>query len=267
LRRPGDPAQFLAKREETMSEHVLATREAALLIIRLNRPEKKNALIRAMYHGMAEALAGAATDESVRVVMLAGGMDFTAGNDITDFATAGERPANEPGAAFAFLEALVDFPKPVIAAVRGHAVGIGTTLLLHCDVVVASETARLQMPFSRLALVPEAGSSLLLPARVGPAKANWWLLSGVGFSGAEAAQAGLATRAVPDHEVEPAAMEMAHALAALPPGSLAESKRLIRAPHAAALKQAMDAERLAFGERLRTAEAQAAFAGFLKKKG
>jgi len=252
---------------DTMSEHVLIERDDALLTIRLNRPEKKNALTRAIYHAMADALNAAAHDESVRVVILAGGTDFTAGNDITDFAAAGDRPASEPGAAFTFLEAMVAFPKPVIAAVRGYAVGIGTTLLLHCDVVVASETARLQMPFTRLALVPEAGSSLLLPARVGVATANWWLLSSTPFSGAEAAQAGLATRAVPDNEVGPTALEMARVLAALPPGSVAQSKRLIRAPHAAALKQAMDAERVAFGERLRTAEAQAAFAGFLKKKG
>ena len=250
-----------------MTEHVLIERQAALLIIRLNRPEKKNALTRAMYQAMADALDAATADDGVRVVILAGGSDFTAGNDITDFAAVGDRPATEPGAAFTFLEAMVAFPKPIIAAVRGNAVGIGTTLLLHCDAVVASETARLQMPFTRLALVPEAGSSILLPARVGAARANWWLLSSSPFNGAEAAQAGLATRAVTDDEVEGTAMAMAQTLAALPPGSVVESKRLIRAPHAAALKAAMEAERAAFGERLRSAEAQAAFAGFLRKKG
>ena len=249
-----------------MSEHVLLECSGALLTIRLNRPEKKNALTRAIYGAMAEALNAAATDDNVRVVILAGGADFTAGNDITDFAAVGDRPASEPGAAYNFLEAMIAFPKPVIAAVRGYAVGIGTTMLLHCDVVVASETARLQMPFTRLALVPEAGSSMLLAARVGTARAHWWLLSSAPISGAEAAAAGLATRAVPDHEVDAVAVEMARTLAALPPGSVAESKRLIRAPHAAALKAAMEAERIAFGERLRTAEAQAAFAGFLKKK-
>lgn len=248
-----------------MSEHVLTERDDAVLTIRLNRPDKKNALTRAMYNAMGEALSQAATDDSVHVVMLAGGTDFTAGNDIKDFAAVGDRPATEPGAAFSFLENIVAFPKPVVAAVRGYAVGIGTTMLLHCDLVVASETARLQMPFTRLALVPEAGSSLLLPARVGPAKANWWFLSGAPIPGSEAAAAGLATRAVPDNEVEPVAMEMAKALAALPPGSVAETKRLIRAPHAAQLAEAMAAERISFGERLRSAEAQAAFASFLKK--
>ncbi|MCU0888313.1 MAG: enoyl-CoA hydratase-related protein [Rubritepida sp.] len=249
-----------------MSQHVLTAREGAVLTIRMNRPEKKNALTRAMYKAMADALRAAMGDDAVRVVLLAGGADFTAGNDIADFAAAGARQADDPGAAFYFLEAIVAFDKPVVAAVRGNAVGIGTTMLLHCDVVVASETARLMMPFTKLALVPEAGSSLLLPARVGPARAAWWLLSGSAFPGSEAAAAGLATRAVPDDEVDPVALEMAEQLAKLPPGSVRESKRLIRAPHAAALKAVMDAERIAFRARLATEEAQAAFAGFLSRK-
>jgi len=250
-----------------MTEHVLIERHGAILTIRLNRPEKKNALTRAMYLAMADGVRQAAADDAVHVVLLAGGADFTAGNDIGDFAKAGERDPKDPGAAFDFLEAILAFEKPVVAAVRGNAVGIGTTMLLHCDVVVASETARLMMPFTRLALCPEAGSSLLMPARVGPAVANWWLLASAGFSGADAAAAGLATRAVADDEVEATAAQMAATLAALPPGSVQESKRLIRAPHAEAVKRAMAAERDSFGERLRSPEAQAAFAGFLKKAG
>ena len=250
-----------------MTEHVLIERDGAILTIRLNRPEKKNALTRAMYQAMGAGLRQAAAEEAVHVVVLAGGADFTAGNDIGDFAQAGARDPKDPGAAFDFLEAIIGFEKPVVAAVRGNAVGIGTTMLLHCDVVITSETARLMMPFTRLALCPEAGSSLLMPARVGPARAHWWLLASAGFSGAEAAQAGLATRAVPDAEVEASAAQMAATLAALPPGSVQESKRLIRAPHAEALRQAMAAERVSFGERLRSPEAQAAFAGFLKKAG
>ncbi|MBS7810109.1 enoyl-CoA hydratase-related protein [Roseococcus pinisoli] len=248
-----------------MSEHVLIERDGTVLTIRLNRPDKKNALTREMYNAMGEALSQAAGDDGVHAVILAGGQDFTAGNDLKDFASVGDRPAGEPGSAFNFLENIVAFPKPVIAAVRGYAVGIGTTMLLHCDVVVASETARLQMPFTRLGLVPEAGSSLLLAGRVGVAKANWWLLSGAQISGAEAAASGLASRAVPDNEVDPAALEMAKTLAALPPGAMAETKRLVRAPQAAALAEVMAAERVAFGERLRTEEAQAIFASFLKK--
>ncbi len=250
-----------------MTEHVLIERHGAILTIRLNRPEKKNALTRAMYLAMADGLRQAATDDAVHVVLLAGGADFTAGNDIADFAKAGERDPKDPGAAFDFLEAILAFEKPVVAAVRGNAVGIGTTMLLHCDVVVASETARLMMPFTRLALCPEAGSSLLMPARVGPAVANWWLLASAGFSGADAAAAGLATRAVADDEVEATAAQMAATLAALPPGSVQASKRLIRAPQMEAVKAAMAAERVTFGERLRSPEAQAAFAGFLKKAG
>lgn len=250
-----------------MTDHVQTAREGAVLTIRLNRPDKKNALTRDMYGAMGNALRAAAGDDAVRVILLAGGADFTAGNDIADFAAAGERKPGDPGAAFEFLEALVGMTKPVVAAVRGNAVGIGTTLLLHCDVVVASTTARLMMPFTKLALVPEAGSSFLLPLRVGPARANWWLLSGAAFSGAEAAEAGLATRAVEDGAVEAMAAEMAAALAALPPGSVQESKRLIKAPHAEALRAVMAAERVSFGERLRSEEAQAAFAGFLKRKG
>ena len=248
-----------------MTEHVLIARDGALLTIRLNRPEKKNALTRDMYRAMGEGLRQAAVDAAIHVVLLAGGQDFTAGNDIGDFAA--PRDPKEPGAAFDFLEEIIRFEKPVVAAVRGNAVGIGTTMLLHCDVVVVSETARLMMPFTRLALCPEAGSSLLMPARVGPARANWWLLAGGGFSGAEAAAAGLATRAVPDAEVEAMALQMAATLAGLPPGAVQESKRLIRAPHAAALRETMAAERVSFGERLHSAEAQAAFAGFLKKTG
>jgi enoyl-CoA hydratase/carnithine racemase len=246
-----------------MTEHVRTSQDGAVAVIRLARPEKKNALTRAMYEGMAHAIATAEADAATHVILLAGGADFTAGNDIADFAA----PRGEgPGAAFDFLQAMVSVSKPVVAAVRGNAVGIGTTLLLHCDVVVASETARLLMPFTRLGLVPEAGSSLLLPARVGPALANWWLLGASPFSGAEAQRAGLATRAVPDEEVEAVALEMARHLASLPPGAVRDSKRLIRAPHRAALAAAMEAERESFAARLRTPEAQAAFAGFLGRK-
>jgi enoyl-CoA hydratase/carnithine racemase len=247
-----------------MTEHVQTTAAEGIATIRLARPEKKNALSRAMYGALAAAIAEAERDAAIRVILLAGGADFTAGNDIGDFAAS--REPGEVGAAFDFLEAMLHVAKPVVAAVRGHAVGIGTTLLLHCDVVVASETARLMMPFTRLALVPEAGSSLLLPACVGPAQANWWLLSGTPFSGLEAQRAGLATRAVPDAEVEAAALEMARHLASLPPGAVRESKRLIRAPGRAALQAAMAAEREAFSARLRSEEAQAAFAGFLSRK-
>lgn len=249
-----------------MSDHVRSTLKDGVLTLRLDRPEKKNALTGAMYGALLAGLRRAAAEDAVRVVLLAGGTDFTAGNDINDFAgdAAGEG-APRTSAAFDFLEALAAMPKPVVAAVRGFAIGIGTTMLLHCDAAVVAQDARLQMPFTRLGIVPEAGSSLLLADFVGRARASWLLLSGEALDGAAAEAAGLVTRAVPDDQVEPTAAAMALALAALPPGALAETKRLIREPHRAALAEVMQRERAAFAARLKTAEAQAIFAAFLAK--
>jgi enoyl-CoA hydratase/carnithine racemase len=249
-----------------MSEHVRSALKDGVLTLRLDRPEKKNALTGAMYGALSAGLRRAAEEDAVRVVLLAGGTDFTAGNDINDFAgdTAGER-APRTSAAFDFLELLATTPKPVVAAVRGFAIGIGTTMLLHCDASVAAQDARLQMPFTRLGIVPEAGSSLALADFVGRARASWLLLSGEAMDGAAAEAAGLVTRAVPDDEVEPTAAAMALSLAAVPPGALAETKRLVREPHRAALAEAMQRERAAFAARLKTAEAQAIFAAFLAK--
>src|SRR5215213_6049251 len=185
-----------------------------VLTLRLNRPEKKNALSREMYAALSDGLRSAAEDEAVRVLLLAGGEDFSAGNDIADFAADAAGGGGGDGqlrtsAALDFLEAFTRFPKPVVAAVRGVAIGIGTTLLLHCDAAVAARTARLQMPFTRLGIVPEAGSSLLLAARIGQARASWLLLSGDAVDGEAAAREGLVTRAVEDSEVEATAAAMA----------------------------------------------------------
>src|SRR5918993_1075759 len=179
--------------------------EGGVLTLRLNRPEKKNALSREMYGALSDGLRSAASDGEARAVLLAGGEDFTAGNDIADFAAGGPIRTS---AALDFLEVLVRFPKPVVAAVRGVAIGIGTTLLLHCDAAVAARSARLQMPFTRLGLVPEAGSSLLLAARIGQARASWMLMSGEAVDGETAARDGLVTRAVDDAEVESVAAGM-----------------------------------------------------------
>ncbi|MBD0275591.1 MAG: enoyl-CoA hydratase/isomerase family protein, partial [Acetobacteraceae bacterium] len=219
---------------------------------------------------LTDGLRSAAEDDAVRAVLLAGSDDFTAGNDIADFAADGAAGGGGPlrtSAALDFLEALTRFPKPVVAAVRGVAIGIGTTLLLHCDAAVAARTARLQMPFTRLGIVPEAGSSLLLAARIGQARASWMLLSGDAVDGETAARDGLVTRAVEDAEVEGAATAMAAQLAALPPGAVADTKRLLRAPYEEALAEAMDRERAAISERLRSAEARAIFDAFLNRKG
>lgn len=251
---------------------VRAMDEGGVLTLRLNRPEKKNALSRAMYGALSDGFQAAALDRTVRAVLLAGGEDFTAGNDIADFAADGAAPGGDGGplrtsAALDFLEILVRFPKPVVAAVRGFAIGIGTTMLLHCDAAVVARTARLQMPFTKLGLVPEAGSSLLLAARIGQARASWMLLGSEAVDGETAARDGLVTRVVDDAEVEGTAMAMAAQLAALPPGAVVETKRLLRAPHQAALAEAMGRERAAISERLRSPEAQAVFAAFLNRKG
>ena len=236
----------------------------AVRVLRLDRPDKKNALTQAMYAALTAGLDAADADPAVRVAVLAGGVDFTAGNDLADFAAGrGEGPSE----AFRFLEALRRFGKPLVAAVRGHAVGIGTTLLLHCDAVVAAQDAKLLMPFTKLGLVPEGGSSLLLARRVGAARARWWLMAAAPIPGQEAAEAGLVTRAVPDAEVDATAMAMAGTLAALPPEALRETKRLLRAPEEAALDTAMAAESIAFRDRLNSAEAQAIFRAFLSRKG
>jgi enoyl-CoA hydratase/carnithine racemase len=248
-----------------MNEHLHKSFEGGVLTLRLTRPEKKNALTRTMYDGLAQGLRVAATHDETRVVIIAGGVDFTAGNDLSDFAAV-EADKPRPGAAFEFLEEIRAFPKPVVAAVRGVAVGNCTTMLLHCDAVVVAKQARLQMPFARLALVPEGGSSLLLAQRVGTALANWWLMSGEAFSGEEAMRAGLALRAVEDAQVEAEAVAIAGQLAGLPPGALAETKRLLRAPMRAALEAVMAEERVAFSQQLRSPEAQAVFAAFLARK-
>jgi enoyl-CoA hydratase/carnithine racemase len=245
--------------------------EGGVLTLRLNRPDKKNALSREMYAALTDGLRAAAEDEAARAVLLAGGEDFTAGNDIADFAAdaaaGGSGGPLRTSAALDFLEVLTWFPKPVVAAVRGVAIGIGTTLLLHCDAAVVARTARLQMPFTRLGIVPEAGSSLLLAMRTGQARASWLLLSGDAVDGETAARDGLVGRAVDDAEVESVAAGMAAQLAALPPGAVADTKRLLRAPYAAALAEAMERERAAISERLRSAEAQALFNAFLNRKG
>ncbi len=246
-----------------MTDHVIASTDGAVTTLRLDRPEKKNALTRAMYGALADGLLAAAADAQVHAVLLAGGADFTAGNDLADFAAQGGQEGSS--AAFRFLEVLVGFPKPLVAAVRGNAIGIGTTLLLHCDGVVASATARLQMPFTRLALVPEAASSLLLADGIGRAQANWLLLSGEPLTGAEAAAQGLVTRAVADDAVDATAATMAAQLAALPPGAMAETKRLLRAPAREAVQATLLRERESFQARLKTTEAQAAFAAFLNR--
>lgn len=231
----------------------------------IHRPEKKNAFTGAMYTDLAAALAAADEATEVRCVLLEGaGGAFTAGNDLNDFAANPPRDAAS-APVFRFLHALVAFSKPLIAAVDGAAIGIGSTLLLHCDLVFASDRAKFAFPFVNLALVPEAGSSVLLSERVGAAKAYEWLLLGEPIDAAEAERAGLVTKVLPQGELTAYARSRAELMATKPPEAVRLTKKLIRDPQREATTAAIDREAAAFAERLQSAEAQAMFAAFLSR--
>ena len=238
-----------------------------VMTIRFDRQEKKNAMTAAMYAAAADAVDRAADDEEVRALLFLGREDFSAGNDIADFLAAGAmQAAIEDLPVVRFLRRLVACEKPVIAGVNGVAVGIGTTLLLHCDGVVAGASARFALPFVPLGLVPEAGSSMLLPLTIGRNRASWLLLSGERFGADEAHAMGLLSEVVPDSELEERARAMAARLAALPPNAMRTTKRLIRGVDAGALATAMEAEFAAFGEAMRSEEARSAFMRFLSRR-
>jgi len=251
-----------------MSETVRVEDAARVRKITLDRPAKKNALTVAMYAILDDALATAATDDRISVVQISGAGDaFTSGNDIVDFmrAATGHAEGLSPRPAASFLKNLASFPKPLVAAVNGLAIGIGATMLLHCDYVVASSRATFQFPFTRLALVPEAGSSILLPARVGAQRASEWMLFGDRIDAETALRAGLVNAVVPPEALEGAASARVKALTDLAVGALVETKRLLREPTRVAVEQAMSRELETFGMRLGTPEAAAAFAAFLSR--
>lgn len=249
-----------------MSQYLSIERDAGLLTLRMQRPDKKNALTRAMYAGMAGVLDDAARDASVRVVLLTGGEAcFTSGNDVADFLQA--PPTGPDSEVFQFMRALFDFPKPVVAAVAGPAVGIGTTLLLHCDLVYVSRDAQLKMPFVNLGLCPEYGSSLILPRLVGHARAAELLLLGQSFSGEQAAAWGIANQVLDDGAATlNKAREMARRFLQLAPSALADSKRLMRAPDREQLRQVIEEEGALFGLRLRSPEAIEALTAFMQRR-
>ena len=243
-----------------MTEHVKIAVEDGVLRIRFARPEKKNALTNAMYVAVGEALTRAESDSATRVVLFEGEGDaFTAGNDIAEFAAvaAGTRPRSEMQTHI-FLEALARGTKPYVAAVHGLAVGVGVTMLMHCDVSYVAEDARLSTPFVNLALVPEAASTWLIPARIGYARAFQLFAFGEPIDGRTAAAMGLVTAAFPAAEVR------AKALAAKPAGALQATKKLMR--DSAAILAVMAREGDAFGHRLRTAEAAEAFRAFAERR-
>lgn len=249
-----------------MSEQILVEREQGLLTLRLNRPDKMNALTRTMYSALAEALEAAQDDRSVRVVLITGGAEcFTSGNDIVDFLQ--QPPSGPDSPVFRFMRALMEFPKPVVAAVAGPAVGIGTTLLLHCDQVFVAQGAKFKMPFVNLGLCPEFGSSFLVPRLVGPVKAASLLMRGEGFTGEQAVAFGMANEALADGA---AAIERARdvclALQQLPPAAVALSKRLLKAPFMEELRRVVSEEGQLFVERLHSPEAHEALSAFTQRR-
>ena len=249
-----------------MSELLVADAEG-LRRITMNRPEKRNALTRAMYAAMAEALRQAATGPTIRAVLITGGPEcFTAGNDIADFRARAETPVEEPSPARGFLAALRECPKPVVAAVAGAAVGIGTTMLLHCDLVYAAESARFSLPFVDLGLCPEGGSSLLLPQRAGALLANELLMLGGAFDPATALRAGIVNAVLPDAALLAAAEEKARILAAKPPSAIAATKALLRRGEAVRMTEQMEEEFARFSTLLRGPEAAEATAAFAEKR-
>ena len=248
---------------DTTQDHVASAVHDRVLHLALDRPEKKNALTRAMYATLADALEAAAADDQVRAVVLSGrGGVFTGGNDLGDFMM--DPPTGPDSPVFRFLRNAVGFPKPLIAAVEGPAIGIGTTILLHCDLAYASPDAHFKMPFVDLGLVPEAASSLLLPRIVGPARAAELLLLGESFSAETAREIGLVNAVVEDPTGH--ALDRAAALAAKPPEAVRQSKALMRRETADAVGETMAHEGALFVERLGSPEAQEAFTAFFEKR-
>ncbi|MGB6210992.1 enoyl-CoA hydratase-related protein [Pseudomonas mandelii] len=248
-----------------MTDAIQLERERGLLTLRLNRPDKKNALTRAMYSHLADALKQADTDPDINAVLITGSAEcFTAGNDIADFIQ--QPPSNLDSPVFHFMLNLLECRKPVIAAVAGAAVGIGTTLLLHCDLVYVSRDARLRMPFVNLGLCPEFGSSLILPRLLGHAKAAELLLLGESFSGEQAAAWGIATEALGSGEAALLkAREMALRFESLPPEAVRISKQLMKAPDREQLRTVIEEEGALFTQRLRSPEAIAALSAFISR--
>ena len=233
--------------------------------IEIARPEKKNAITGAMYVQMAEALIAATGDAAVRAVLLTGQPGiFTSGNDIEDFMQ--RPPGSTESPAFVFMRALMGCDKPVIAAVTGAAIGIGTTMLLHCDFVYVSDEARLAMPFVSLGLVPEFASSLIVPQLMGNVRAAEKLLLGDPFTGADAVECGIANAVLPANEVVNHARRIAERFNALPPGAVRDSKTLMRSARAKLAAETITTEGEVFGKRLRSPEAQEAFSAFFQKR-
>ena len=244
---------------------ILIHHDAGVCTITLNRVDKKNSITTVMYQAMADALKLAQSDPATRVVMFQGHETiFSAGNDIADFLN--KPPAGQDSPVFQFLHAIASFTKPLVAAVNGPAVGIGTTLLLHCDLVYAGDNAAFSMPFVNLGLCPEAASSLLVPQMMGYHRAAEALLLGEPFMAEAALEVGLVNRVVPPLETNTYAQSVARRLAAKSLSSLIETKRLMKKNQGPLVAQVMTEEGASFGRMLREPAAREAFGAFMEKR-
>lgn len=245
------------------SEHILFSRDNGVATIRLNRPEKKNALNLSMYGALGEAVDAAVSDEDVRVIFLcAAGETFTAGNDLADFAA---RPADGSSPAQRFLYGIAQADKPLVAAVDGFAVGVGLTMLLHCDLVYASDRAKLRVPFVDLGLIPEAGSSLLLPRILGHQRAAELLMLCDFVDAKRAHELGLVNAVLPPAELEAHARRVCERLAQKSPSALRHTKALLRDTSGTTLER-MRREFEIFGDQLRSPESREAISAFFEKR-
>jgi enoyl-CoA hydratase/carnithine racemase len=246
-----------------MSDHVLVSRADAVCEVRFNRPEKRNALTVAMYEAFGRALHESQADEGVRVVLLSGeGAGFSAGNDLNDFLQVREFTSSHP--VMGLLRTLATFGKPLVAAVHGQTVGIGVTMLLHCDLVVAARSTQLSLPFVKLGLVPEAASSLLLPRLIGAQRAAELLFFGESFDAEKAQRLGLVNRVVEDAALMSEARSLARALAQQPAAALQATRRLLRGDPAQLLAR-IEEEARVFGAQLQSEEFRAGIRAFLAR--
>jgi enoyl-CoA hydratase/carnithine racemase len=249
-----------------MSEHVRVEQEGATLAITLARPERRNAITVAMYAALADAIEAAAGDTSVRVITFRGeGQDFAAGNDLADFLNALPRDMGDIPV-WRLLRALATCETPLVAAVHGNCVGIGTTMLLHCDLVIANDSARFSMPFVDLGLVPEAASSLLFPRLAGRRRAARYLLLGEAFGVDEAEAIGLVSHRADAGSLDDKLREVVAALLAKPPEALRQTQRLLRQGSRDVVLERMKLESGLFAERLTSAEVKEAISAFFEKR-
>jgi enoyl-CoA hydratase/carnithine racemase len=251
-----------------MTRHLIVTDEDATRVITLRRPDKKNAITQDMYRAMSEAIDTAQTDPAIRCIIMTGGSGvFTAGNDLEDFLKDGTSNSDAPRASNAvkFLHSLACNAKPIVAAVDGIAIGIGTTMLFHCDYVVASTTTTFSTPFIHLGLVPEGASSLLAPRAMGHQRAFAMLVMGRSLGAEEACLAGFVNAVVAPGHTEAEARKVAREICALPAEAVAISRKLLK-PSPEDLTRRIDQESHLFGERMRSTEAVAAFKAFLSRK-